>query len=280
MAEPYPIVTTTWLDQNLKRLDLRIVDIRGRIIPASEPPPHYFSYRHRYDESHIPGAVFVDWIRDITVDGPQNMQIAPPEKFAVLMRELGVGPETMVVAYDDHDGMFAARLWWALNYYGHSHAAVLDGGWDKWIAEDRVTTDNVPQVESAQFVPTVNTALRRSADDVKALLGTQAKLIDSRSEAEFAGESSRARRKGHIPGAVNLPRRALLAPDGTLLPVGVLQDKFAAAGVEPGTNVINYCNSGVSAAFSMLAMRVAGIESSIYDGSWKEWGNDDSLPME
>ena len=109
-----------------------------------------------------------------------------------------------------------------------------------------------------------------------------AALVDLRSPEEFAGKSSRARRKGHIPGAVNIPRLSLVAPDGTLLPPGELRQKYAAAGIDDSTpEIITYCNAGVSASFGMLALRVAGLENvALYDGSWKDWGNDDARAVE
>lgn len=276
----YPLVTTTWLDQHLTERGLRLLDIRGRVLPASDPLPHYLSHRDAYEKAHIPGALFVDWITDITVDGPAKMQIAPPEKFAALMSRLGVGPKTIVVAYDDADGMFAARLWWALRYYGHQGVAVLEGGWNKWVAEDRATTADIPYVAPAEFVPMIDPALRRTADDVQAALARGIRLIDVRTTAEFNGEASRAARAGHIPGAINLPRGAMLAADGSALPAGVLRDKLAVLGVEPDDDVILYCNSGVSASFGLLALQAAGFaNASLYDGSWKDWGNDPARPI-
>jgi thiosulfate/3-mercaptopyruvate sulfurtransferase len=135
------LVTTGWLQDHLTDPNLRIVDIRGHVIPASEPLPHYFNHLDDYNKSHIPGAVFVDWVHEITDPAdPRHAQIAPPERFSAAMSRAGIGSATFVVTYDDASGMFAARLWWALNYYGHHNVAVLDGGWNKWIAESRPTT--------------------------------------------------------------------------------------------------------------------------------------------
>ncbi|MBC8100735.1 MAG: sulfurtransferase, partial [Armatimonadetes bacterium] len=113
---PNTLVTTLWLHEQLnakpEASQLRIVDIRGKVLPPTDPQPQYHSHRAAYEESHIPGAVFVDWITDITQAGPDHMQIAPPDKFAALMGNLGIGAQTFVVAYDDAGGMLAARLWW------------------------------------------------------------------------------------------------------------------------------------------------------------------------
>jgi thiosulfate/3-mercaptopyruvate sulfurtransferase len=277
------LVTTQWLHERLGNANLRIVDIRGHVLPANQPTPHYFNHYGDYQKSHIPNAVFVDWVQEITdPDDPRHAQIAKPERYAAAMSRLGIGADTFVVAYDDADGMFAARLWWSLNYYGHSQVAVLDGGWKKWTAENRPVTAEVPTISPTQFTAVPNPALRRTGDQILAALNSDMCLIDVRTPEEFAGEYARAKRKGHIPGAINQPRAGLVAPDGTLLPAEKLHEKFAALGIDKSSpEIVTYCNGGVSASFGLLALRVAGLENlSMYDGSWKEWGNDDSKPIE
>lgn len=276
------LVTTAWLAEHLTDSNLRIVDIRGHVEPASQPLPHYFNHKSDYDKSHIPGAAFVDWVREITdPDDPRHAQIAKPERYAAVMSRLGIGADTFVVAYDDASGMFAARLWWSLNYYGHTQVAVLDGGWDKWIAEGRPTTADVPQISPVNFAPQPNPTIYRSSDQVLAALNSQTKLVDVRTIGEFNGDASRASRKGHIPGAVNRPRTDLVNADGTMLSPEVLRLKFAEVGVTSETEeVVTYCNGGVSASYALLALHVAGItNSAVYDGSWKEWGNDPEKPI-
>ncbi|MDW8351008.1 MAG: sulfurtransferase [Anaerolineae bacterium] len=281
MAE-HLLVTTEWLHAHLRDDRLRIVDIRGHVLPPTEPPPHYFNHYDDYVKQHIPGAVFVDWVYEITDPAdPRHARIAPPERFAALMQRCGIGDDTFVVAYDDAASMFAARLWWALNYYGHPAVAVLDGGWHKWVAEGRPVTAEIVEVAPATFTPRPQPAWIRSADQVMAALGSPVQLVDVRSPQEFNGEQSRARRFGHIPGAVNVPRTSLVAPDGTLLPPQALRERFAQVGIGAHTpEIVTYCNAGVSASLGLLALRVAGFDNSaIYDGSWKEWGNDDGRPI-
>ncbi|MBC7870012.1 MAG: sulfurtransferase, partial [Chitinophagaceae bacterium] len=140
-----PIVSTAWLAEHLNDDNLRIIDIRGHVAPPTDPHPHYFAHRADYDQSHLPGAVFVDWVRDITDPAsPNGTQIATPEAYAAFMSSLGIGDDTLVVAYDDAGAMFAARMWWTLNYYGHDKVVILDGGWQKWISEDRPVTTEIP----------------------------------------------------------------------------------------------------------------------------------------
>lgn len=280
-----PLVSTDWLAAHLGAPDLRVVDIRGHVAPPTDPLPHYFNHRDDYLRSHIPGAVFVDWVHEITDPAsPHHATIAPPDRFAEAMRRAGIGSGAMVVAYDDAAGMFAARLWWALNYYGHDKVAVLDGGWSKWTAEGRAVTADTPAIAPGDFVARPRPEWLRTIDQVAAASAdadAAGLLIDARSPAEYAGQASRASRAGHIPGAANVPRTALISPDGTLLPPDELQRVFAAAGVtDRSTRVTTYCNAGVSASFDLLALRVAGFANSAnYDGSWKEWGNDARRPI-
>ena len=277
------LVSTEWLADHLNQPNLRIVDIRGHVKPASEPLPHYYNHADDYAKSHIPGAVFVDWVKEITDPAdPRHAQIAPPERYAAVMERIGVGNDTFVVAYDDAAGMFAARLWWSLNYYGHPNVAVLDGGWNKWIAEGRPTNADVPQIAPLNFaVNAPNAAIFRNSTQILTHIDGAQQLIDVRTPEEFAGKASRAKRGGHIPGAVNLPRTLLIHKDGTMLSPEALQRRFSSAGIsENSSDVVFYCNGGVSASYGLLALRAAGLPGgSVYDGSWKDWGNDDSKPI-
>lgn len=275
------LVSTGWLEAHLNDPNVRVIDIRGHVLPPTQPPPHYFNHREDYVQSHIPGALFVDWVHEITdPDSPHHAQIAKPERYAALMSRLGVSESTFVVSYDDANSMFAARVWWSLNYYGHSKAAVLDGGWNKWQREGRPTTAEIPTIPPSNFVPRPNPALYRSGDAVLAALSSAPHLVDVRSPEEFRGETARARRMGHIPGAVNVPRATLTNADGTLPPPEALRAHFAAAGIhDDSKDIITYCNAGVSASFAVLALRAAGFNAALYDGSWKEWGSDDDKPI-
>lgn len=273
------LVTTAWLAEHLTDDNLRIVDIRGRVIPASEPAPHYFSHHEEYQKSHIPGAVFMDWTSDIVEPGSSTYDVVNPERYAELMSQSGINDNTMVIAYDDANGMFASRLWWTLLYYGHSQVAVLDGEWQKWIAEGHPTNNELPEITTGTFTPKLDSTILAKRLDIE---NSNPQLLDVRSPAEFAGTSSRAQRMGHIPGAVNTPRKTLLSADGTLKSREELRKMFAELDItENSPDVVVYCNSGVSASYGLLALRAAGINSGrVYDSSWKEWGNEPDTPVE
>lgn len=273
------LVTTAWLMEDLSDDNVRIVDIRGHVLPASEPPPHYYAHRVEYEETHIPRAVFVDWTSDIVEPNSPSYDVANPQRYQSLMETLGIGDEHFVVAYDDANGMFAARFWWTMKYYGHEQVAILDGGWQKWIAENRPISPEKPDIIPATFTPRPQPQWNSTASDI---INDKPILLDVRSVAEFAGESSRAKRKGHIPGAINIPRSKLVGADGTLRPVEELRQIFADAGLAlDAPNIVVYCNSGVSASYGLIALQKAGLNGGcVYDGSWKDWGNDDTKSIE
>ncbi|HEY4012243.1 MAG TPA: sulfurtransferase [Polyangiaceae bacterium] len=279
------VVSTDWLAAHLEDARLRVVDIRGEVRPPGTQP-RYRPKREDYDAGHVPGAVFVDWTRDI-VDplDPVPAQIAQPAAFAAKMAGLGIGDDTLVVAYDDHDHIFAGRLSWALRYYGHDSVRVLDGGWTRWVAEGRPTSRDVPSNPPAVFTPRPRPALRKTADDVARELGKDdVLLLDARPGAQYEGSISAASRAGHIPGARNVPYASLVDPaTGRFLPEDALARAFAAAGVDVAklpANIVVYCNGGISCTVPLHALQMLGrSDVSVYDGSWNEWGNDDARPV-
>lgn len=282
-----PLVSTEWLAANLHDPRLRIVDMRGKVLPPTAPKPHYYARHDDYAAGHIPGAVYIDWTQEIVdLDDPVLVQVASPEKIASVLGDLGIGDDSVVVAYDDWYSMFAGRLLWVLRYYGFENARVLNGGLLKWQAEGRPLTTELPSHPPAVFTPVAQPALRKTADQILAALGSDTLLIDARGAREFHGEESRAARGGHIPGAVNVFYQALVdGQDQTYASPEELRARFAAAGVElDGLNereVVAYCNGGVSATPAALALEIAtGKRAAIYDGSWNEWGNDASKPLE
>ncbi|MGD0673943.1 MAG: sulfurtransferase [Polyangiaceae bacterium] len=284
-AKQAVLVSTDWLEAQLGRSEVRVVDVRGQVLPPGRHP-RYVAKRAEYEAGHVPGAVFVDWTRDIVdPDDPVPVQVARPDAFGEAMGALGIGDETLVVAYDDYDHIFAGRLVWALRYYGHDAACILDGGFSRWVAENRPTSREEPGPTPARFTPHRRDALRRTADEVMNSLGrADVLLLDARPEDQYAGLVTAAKQSGHIPGARNVPYARLVDPlTSKFLPPGELRRVFAEAGIEVERlpkEVIVYCNGGVSCTTPLTALRILGREDvAVYDGSWNEWGGDAARPI-
>jgi thiosulfate/3-mercaptopyruvate sulfurtransferase len=285
-----PLAKTGWLQDHLEDPNLRVVDIRGYVkksdLGDGRQGAEYLPAREEYDESHVPGAVFVDWTRDITdPDDPVPAQVAPPERFADLMGSLGIGNDTHVVVYDHAGGQFATRLWWALTYYGHDLVSVLDGGWNKWVAEGRPTTAETPGPAPATFTPKTRPGWRREAEEVLAASRTgEVFVLDARDAGQYTGAVTRGEgRPGHVPGARHLHADGLFGPDGSFRPDDDLEEKLREAGVPEDREapVVAYCNGGVAATVPLFALHRLGYGNlANYDGSWNEWGAREDLPAE
>src|ERR671920_239830 len=199
------LVDTNWLGEHLNDPNLRVVDIRGYVkktdLGNGLQRAEYLAARDEYGEAHIPGAVFVDWTCDITEpEDPVPAQIALPDRFAALMGSLGIGDATHVVVYDHSGGQFATRLWWALLHYGHDRVSVLDGGWEKWTAEDRPATAEVPAIEPAVFTPRLRRGWRKEAEDVLTASEYGAFVLDARDKGQYTGAV--AREEGRPPDSL------------------------------------------------------------------------------
>ncbi len=284
---PGPLVSTAWLADHLDDSQIRIVDMRGRILPPDAPRPHYIARHEDYLAGHIPHAVFIDGPHDLLDrNSPPPGKLAPPEQVAELFGQLGIGDQTLVIAYDDDFLRFAGRLQWVLRYYGHEAVRVLDGGLVKWCAEQRPLTTEIPAPTPAIFTPRPQPALRRTADQVLSALEDRSMvLIDARKPGEYTGKVLRAARGGHIPGALNLFFQDLVSgPNHTLAATDALRERFTAASIDvdtlSGRDVVTYCNNGVSSTPIAMALEIlTGQHTAIYDGSWSEWGNDPQKPL-
>jgi len=211
-----------------------------------------------------------------------------------------------VIAYAETDHSGAARLWWALRFYGHDQVAVLNGGWTKWMVEGQPVSTAVPQPSPARFTPRPFPHLLATATEIKQAFlekDTLVHLVDTRPPEQYNGQAiwgpdgslflppgqnwrvlpdQRVMQAGHIPGAVNIHASRLLnLTDWTYLPPESIRSLAGGAGLEPGQRVITYCGVGISASLGLFALHLAGYHNvALYDASWEEWGTDRTFPVE
>jgi thiosulfate/3-mercaptopyruvate sulfurtransferase len=280
-ANPDALVSTEWLAAHLNAPDVRIVDATW-LMPHLERDA-----RAEYESCHIPGAVYfdIDDIADSDSDLPH--MLPSPEKFSSRVRKLGLGDGNRIVVYSAGGGYSAAaRVWWMFRLFGHEDVAVLDGGLTKWLAEERPVEDIPPVTRDRHLTARVNHFLVRDVEHlIKNVETGKEQVIDVRSPGRFAGtepEPRPSRKKGHIPGSVNLPFMSILDKDNhlTFKSAEEISAALDAAGVDTSKPMVTSCGSGVTAAVVTLGLFLLGHEDvAVYDGSWSEWGDHYETPV-
>jgi thiosulfate/3-mercaptopyruvate sulfurtransferase len=270
-----PLVSTEWLADRLGEPDLIVVDSSWHM-PASGR-----SGRAEYLEAHIPGARFLDIDELSDKSDPAPHMLPGPADFGAAMERLGIGRDERIVVYDNSPVRTAARGWVTLRHFGADKVAILDGGFQKWLAEGRQTESGEPAPRSARF-----DAAERPGEVVtkRQLLAGDigSPLLDARGKARFEGTEPDPRpgvEAGHIPGAANLPFGTLYREDGTFRPREEIERLFAEARIDPRRPFVATCGSGVTASSLIFAAHLLGNDAArLYDGSWSEWGADPATP--
>lgn len=239
-----------------------------------------------YAAGHLPGAVFLDI--DTQLCGPPGRggrhPLPDPRRLEAVLRAAGVWDGKPVVVYDagvaDLRRRSAARAWWTLRWAGHEQVRVLDGGYAAWVAAGYpVTTARLPQVPGDATVRPGSLPVLDA--DGAAELAADGRLADVRAPERYRGEMEPVDPvAGHIPGAVNLPTAAHLAPDGRVPEPAEVRERSEQAGLPPQGPVGAYCGSGVAAASAVLAWHRAGrTDAALYVGSWSHWITDPQRPV-
>ena len=269
------LVDTQWVQDHLEDPSIRIVEVDEN--PAL------------YAEAHIPGAIGFDWKKDL--QDQTKRDFLGPEAFGELFGSHGISDEHTIVLYGDRNNWFAAYTYWYLKYYGHDAVKLVNGPREKWIAEGRPTTTDVPSYEPATFTArTGDDAIRAKREEVLAALEQSTRLVDVRSPQEFSGEliampgyeQEGAQRAGHIPGAKSVPWAQAVTEDGTFKSRDELEELYRGKEVLNGDPVIAYCRIGERSAHTWFVLHeLLGKEDvKNYDGSWTEWGNLVDVPIE
>ena len=258
-----------------------VLDIRWSLL--GPPGPDLFSL------GHVPGAVYVDLDTDLAdpPDSGGRHPLPDPARFAVAMRRRGVTLDRTVVVMDGSDATVAARAWWLLTHHGHDHVRVLDGGFNAWRSAggDVETGDVAPAYADGgpatdhPFTADVSRLPVLDADEAAAL-ARDGILLDARSAARYAGEVEPVDAvAGHVPGAISAPAAMSHDIAGHFLGLDDLTERFSPLGVVPGRPVGVYCGSGITAAHTVLALRLIGVDAALYAASWSGWISDPTHPV-
>ncbi|MBO0980206.1 sulfurtransferase [Microbacterium sp. SD291] len=252
---------------------VRVIDVRWRL----DRPDG----RHEYREGHIPGAVYVPLDEELSTHGEPSEGRHPlpsTETLQAAARRWGVNRGDVVVAYDDANGVSAARAWWLLRQAGVD-VRVLDGGIRAWAAAGLETATDDVAPETGDVVLDEIGADALSIDEAAALPASGV-LLDVRAPERYRGETEPLDPvAGHIPGARSLPTVLHFDADGRMLDRDTVLATFAAAGVTPGASVAAYCGSGVTAAHTALIAVEVGIDAKVFPGSWSQWSNTPGRPV-
>jgi len=262
------LVSTQWVADHLEDPDVLLVHVA---MPGMSDVPGF-----------IPGSVLLDYHAIETSQG-LAVEMPRPAQLVSVFEAAGVSNDVHVVLYGTGSAHIPARAFVALEYLSHPRVSVMDGGLETWEHEGRALVHDPATSARGDFTATVNEDVLADAAWIRDRLGDPAvTVIDARPSAQYEGSSGRGLRPGHIPGAGNLFFAELLQSDETprLKPRNEVEAMFAAAGYTAGATVVSYCQIGMRASYNYLIARHLGYDVKLYDGSWQEWGADESLPTE
>ena len=281
-----PLVDPRWLAARLGEPDLRVLDCTVRLTPTADDPYRYETVHGHWARGHVPGAGWVDVEREVSAPwrrSPLEFRMPEPAAFAAAMGAKGIGPDTRVVLYAAQHPMWAARVWWLLRAHGHDRAAILDGGWEGWVAAGLPVSTDPVEFPPATFVPRPRAGLLVDTPTVRAALDDpSAVLLNGLSRRQHAGEGPHYGRPGRIPGSRCVPASHLVdRTTGRFLDPDALRALFEADGPIGGRRVVAYCGSGIAASSLAFALTAIGHRDvAVYDGSLVEWSADPTLPMQ
>ncbi|TFF91697.1 sulfurtransferase [Candidatus Thorarchaeota archaeon] len=268
-------VSTNWLEERLD--EIRVIDIQPDI--------------HDYIKAHIPGAVyFAQKLLRVPEHGRPGVYIEP-EQFEALMSRIGVNNDTPVVIYTGiglhsgiGDGLDQPMLAYTLMRFGHKEVYLLDGGFDKWVREGKLVTQEFPEIKPTKFKAKVNKGMYVDLQQVEKMKDKDdVVLLDARPGNWYKGEDSPWIRDGHIPGAVNLPWKTLMHPENAaeLKPVEEIRKLAEEVGATKDKTIICSCGTGREATneYTIFKHLLDYPDVKLYEGSFTEWTMDPDRPV-
>jgi thiosulfate/3-mercaptopyruvate sulfurtransferase len=283
-ANPRLLVETDWLEKHMNDSDVRIIDCNVRMTPKPEGGYTIEMGHADWRTAHIPNSRFIDLVDELAAPHPKlGFMMTSPAQFERVMSAQGIGNRHRVVVYSRGANYWATRLFLMFRAMGHAKVQVLNGGWDKWVAEHRPVTISSPRWPAASFKAKPKAGQIIGKDDVLAALGRKDTcIINALAPDVHSGAKQQYGRPGHIAGSVNVYALDLIDPKTkTFLPAAELRKKFAPVKAMKAKRVITYCGGGISATTDSFALMLLGHKNvALYDGSMTEWAADSTLPME
>jgi thiosulfate/3-mercaptopyruvate sulfurtransferase len=279
------LISTEELARRMGAPGLRIFDCTTYLRPRPEGGYNAESGRANYDKGHIPGAGFLDLGAELSDQQSKLRFTLPPlDELTRAFAAKGIGHGTFVVLYSHATPNWATRLWWMLRAVGFDDAAILDGGLDKWKAENRPLETELTVYPAATLSLRGRPEIFVDKNDIKAAIGkTDTLTLNALSHEQHKGAGGVAYgRAGRIAGSSCVPAASLFGPDKTLKPIAELRQAFEGVGTTPDKRVLVYCGGGIAASLDAFVLTaILGHKNvAIYDNSMQEWSNDPSLPME
>ena len=251
--------------------------------PVGTPDVIFVDTRNywKYAKAHLPGAFSLELYAFHWVDTSSEGMGAFENEMRMLFGSLGISRRNTVVFYQNNSGYDAARGVWLLNLLGHEKARMLDGGLNLWKRlKYPVSTKDPEPRKSQSFGKEIDNRVLATRESLTASLADKsAQVLDVRNDGEYDASFRRARKSGHVPSAMHCEWTKALRRDGTLKAAKDLQKLYSP--LDSKVKTITYCQSGYRAAHSWLVLRSLGFEDvQNYLGSWYEWGNHPTTPIE
>lgn len=272
------LVSTQWLAQNLKNPKVIVIYV-GR-------------ERKDFEVAHIPGARFLALGDVVTVVNGKPNELPSIEKLQSVFAQLGINNDSRIILYGENFNLFAARVYFTLDYLGFGEqAALLDGGMEKWKLENQATETSSAEIKAGNFTARLNPsvlAVREVVGDISWTIthenAVNYSLIDARPKEEYTGVKAGdgVKRGGHIPGAVSvfwMENNLVSKENPVLRPIGELQKIYENAGATKGKKIVSYCRTGVQASHTYFVAKYLGYDAAMYDGSFLEWSNTENTPV-
>jgi thiosulfate/3-mercaptopyruvate sulfurtransferase len=273
MSRDTALVTADWAEKNLEAPNTVFVEVDEDTTA--------------YDGGHIPGAVKLDWKKDL--QDPVRRDFVNQEQFSALLSSRGISNDDTVILYGGNNNWFAAYAFWYFKLYGHGDVKLLDGGRKKWELDARPYSKDLPNRATTTYHASApDLSIRAFRDEVVQAIGEK-NLVDVRSPDEFAGRllapahlpQEQSQRGGHIPTAINVPWSKAANEDGTFKSDADLAQIYGEAGLDDGKDTIAYCRIGERSSHTWFVLKELLGQQNVknYDGSWTEYGSLIGVPI-